>query len=54
MNPVNRAGSISEISAAPLFSSLNFSMFHMRSRAGPVTEISGLRPIGNREGDFPI
>ena len=41
MSPVDRAGSVSEISPrSPLFSLQKFRYVHMRRRAGPVTEIS--------------
>ena len=41
MNPVNRAGSVSEISPRRSFLCKNIDWrVHMRRRAGPVTEIS--------------
>ena len=52
MSPVNRAGSVSEISPHHSFLRKKFDVFqYMRSRAGPDTEIWDL---GNRDENFPI
>ena len=40
LNPVNRAGSVSEISPRYSFLRKNVDVFNMRSRIGPVTEIA--------------
>ena len=40
MSPVDRAGSVSEISPRHSFLYKKFRCVHMRRRAGPVTEIS--------------